>query len=263
MSRFWTLLTIFLGVVVVVSLAALFVFYRPSIVTKHIVEEENKRVEKERVIENGAEESVNETVKTEEIMTESKEEDVTSNSSGLEQELEERLESLKKVVPKFFVKIQEGIIYHPALLFKVYGTAKGTSIHILTFSSMEWKFIKTFLVRGTVFSEPDRVFFCDGGIVDVNYVVKGIWPPEIPRGSVDSAGLVTIPEEKGTLRFASFSGNCTDNGFVFNPGGEFAGICFGGKFIDYSTLYSEIPDKCQLIYEKGVGSDGDIQSENR
>lgn len=263
MSRLWTILTIFLGAVVIVSLVILFIFYRPSIVTKHIVKEESKRVEKESVLENRIEETMNETVKTETMMTENKEEDVSSSSSDLNQELEERLKSLEKVVPNFFVKIQEGIIYHPALLFKVYGTAKGTSIHILTFSSMEWKFIKTFLSRGKVFSEPDRVFFCSGGVVDVNYVIKGIWPPEIPRGSVDSVGLLVIPEEKGTLRFANFDGNCTENGFVFNPGGEFAGICFGGKFIDYSALYSEIPDKCQLIYEKGEGNDGDIQSENR
>jgi len=262
MSRLWTMLTVFLGAVVVVSLAILFIFYRPSIVTKHIVKEENKRVERESILESKVEETMNETVKTETMRTENKEEDVSNSSSNLSQELEERLKNLEKVVPNFFVKIQEGIIYHPALLFKVYGTAKGTSIHILTFSSMEWKFIKTFLVRGKVLSEPDRVFFCNGGIVDVNYVVKGIWPPEIPRESLDSVGLVVIPEERGTLRFATFNGNCTDNGFVFNPGGEFAGICFGGKFIDYNTLYSDIPDKCQLIYEKGEGNDGDIQSEN-
>jgi hypothetical protein len=263
MSRLWTILTAFLGAVVVVSLALLFIFYRPSIVTKHIVKEESRRVEREGILENKVEETMNETVKTETITTEAKEENVSNSSSNLSQELEERLKKLEKVVPNFFVKIQEGIIYHPALLFKVYGTAKGTSIHILTFSSMEWKFIKTFLIRGKVLSEPDRVFFCSSGIVDVNYVVKGIWPPEIPRGGLDSVGLLVIPEERGTLRFATFSGNCTDNGFVFNPGGEFAGICFGGKFIDYSTLYSDIPDKCQPIYEKGEGSDGDIQGENR
>jgi hypothetical protein len=266
MSRLWTILTVFLGTVVIISLAVLFIFYRPSIVTKHIVKEESKRAEKESVLvselENSVEDTVNGTEKTETIVSEKKKENVPDSSSDLNQEMDERLKSLEKVVPGFFVKIQEGIIYHPALLFKVYGTARGTSIHILTFSSMEWKFIKTFLSRGKVFSEPDKVFFCDGGVVDINYVIKGIWPPEIPRGSVDSAGLLVIPEEKGTLRFAGFEGNCTDNGFVFNPGGEFAGICFGGKFIDYSTLYSEIPDKCQLIYEKGEENDGDIQSEN-
>jgi len=108
MSRLWTILTAFLGAVVVVSLALLFIFYRPSIVTKHIVKEESRRVEREGILENKVEETMNETVKTETITTEAKEENVSNSSSNLSQELEERLKKLEKVVPNFFVKIQEG-----------------------------------------------------------------------------------------------------------------------------------------------------------
>ncbi|ADY73680.1 hypothetical protein Dester_1042 [Desulfurobacterium thermolithotrophum DSM 11699] len=252
MSKLWIALTAFFGIIIVVSLAFLFIFYKPSVVTKHIIDKEIKQLPQQEVaLENRTKKETNES------------ENTTSNNKSLDQELEKRLSHLKEVIPNFFIKIKEGIVYHPGLLLKVYGTQNGTSIHILTFSSMEWQFIKTFLFDGRVLSEPNKVFFCNDGIVDINYEVKGIWPPEIPHGNVDLIGLLVIPEEKGTLQFANFEGNCTDNGFVFNPGGEFAGVCFGGKFIDSNTLYSEIPGKCQLIYKKGGEEDGNIQSKNQ
>lgn len=248
MNKLWMVLTFLFGIIIVVSLAFIVVFYRPSIVTQYIAKE--NKIEKKQSPKNGT--AVLATNQTGNSMT----------NSTLNQKIDERLKNLEKIVPSFFVKIQEGIIYHPALLFKVYGTGDGTSIHILTFSSMEWKFIRTSMSGANILSEPDRVYLCNGEVVDVNYVVHGIWPPEVPRGTVDSVGLLVIPEENGTLHFANFSGNCTDDGFVFNPGGELGGICSEGKFIDSSTLYSKVPDKCQLIYKKEKGGNANVQSKN-
>ena len=159
-----------------------------------------------------------------------------------------RLQQLKSLIPKFYKNIKEGINLHPALVFKVEGTDEGTSIHLLTFSPMEWDFIKTNLRNDVTLERPNKVYLCENGIIDVNYVVRGFWPPEVEKGQLEDKNVLVIPQKNGTFAFEDFNGNCTDNGFVFNYSGEFAGVCFGGNFIDANSLYNSVPSNCKLIY---------------
>ncbi len=232
MNKLLNILIVVFSVVILLSLGAIFIFYNPSIITKHITEhrQEIPKLEQQR----------------------NPEEATTANNQENSQKpilSEEEFTQLKSLVSKFFVYIKEGIVSHPALIFKVTGTPNGTEIHLITFSTMEWQFIK--LNLGSLnLKTPDEVYICEDGIVDIVYRVKSYWPPEIVRGNLAGEGILVIPSEKSTFNFQHFNGICTDNGFVFNPGGELAGLCFGSKFIDAEDLYRELSFACRLVYQK-------------
>jgi hypothetical protein len=232
---------VFFSTVILISIGVLIVFYKPSVITKHIVKKEPEVISPEHFPSTGEETPTPETF-------------AKDTEPGKEE---------TEVISSFFKKIKEGIVYHPALVLKVKGTRNGTDIHLITFSTMEWPFIRTFISDDFVVGEPEKVYLCSNGIIDVNYTVKGIWPPEIQRGRLEGHGILVTPDEKGNLNFEDFNGTCVDNGFVFTPGGELAGICFGSKFIDSEELYLSIPENCRLIYQKEEGNDGHLQGENR
>ncbi|MEO2067960.1 MAG: hypothetical protein ABGX27_00400 [Desulfurobacteriaceae bacterium] len=259
MSRLWVIVNIILGVVFIFSFSANIFLYKDSIIKRYFSEEEKVNTLKiNKPKENGNNENhcVNNDNEYNDLVPFLPE---TNN----ENYSEEKFGELEDRVPSLFVKVKEGIVYHPALVFKVYGTNNGTSIHLLTLSTMEWQFIKTIFSKSKIFFEPTRVYLCEDGIIDVNYVVEKFWPPEVQKGKLKGMGILATPIEDGSFRFDKFYGNCTDNGFVFNMEGKLAGICFGDKFINYNEIYSEIPNECQLIYEKGVKGDGNLQGENR
>jgi hypothetical protein len=209
-------------------------FYKPSFYVKKVIVENETSY---------ALPSVKQTIPVlEEIANGSETTNATNNYNR------ERLKRLKQIIPKFYKEIKEGINYHPALIFKVKGTNNGTSIHLLTFSLMEWNFIKTKLSDDLTLGKPHKVYLCRDGIVDVNYVVRGFWPPEVEKGNLEDRNVLAVPQNNGKFTFKDFSGNCTDNGFVFNYSGEFAGVCFGGNFIPANKLYSEVPKTCKIIY---------------
>jgi len=190
-------------------------------------------------------------------------EDFTDVSKNIPEEDKATEEEINENISSSFKKIKEGIVYHPALILKVKGVSNGTEIHLITFSTMEWPFIRTYLSDDMVLEEPEKVYLCEDGIVDISYTIKGIWPPEVHRGSLEGKGVLVTPDEKGNLNFSEFNGNCRENGFVFTRNGEFAGICFGSKFISAEELYRTIPSNCQIIYPKEEGSDANLQSEDR
>ncbi len=230
MNKLLDFLAIIFSVIIAVSIGVIVAFYEPTTgITnaKHVATEENPDIRIPEPMEN--------------------EEDSGSISDNAPEE-EKQEEEITQTISSFFKRIKEGIVYHPALILKVKGVSSGTEIHLITFSTMEWPFIRTYLSDDLVLEEPERVYLCKNGIADVIYTVKGIWPPEIHRGKLEGKGVFVIPDEKGNLNFEDFNGNCSENGFVFTPSGEFAGICFGSKFVDAGELYRTIPANCQIIY---------------
>ncbi len=234
MSRFMTFLMVLFSFVIGLSVGIIVSFYKPSFYVKKVV------------VENGTSHEMPPLKQTIPILEEIA--NGSGSSSAVNNEDVERLKRLEQIIPKFYKEIKEGINYHPALVFKVKGTSNGTSIHLLTFSLMEWNFIKTKFSDDLTFSKPNKVYLCREGIVDVNYLVRGFWPPEVEKGNLKDKNVLAIPKNNGGFTFVNFEGNCTDNGFVFNYSGEFAGVCFGGEFISAEKLYSEVPGSCREIY---------------
>ena len=261
MNRLWGIVNFILGAILLFTLFINFIFYRDSILEKYFLkaEEENLSINFKPEI------SKKEEYKSEDNLTDK---DSTLNDTEFfveeETEIDDKIIELEDNISSSFLKIKEGIVSYPTVVFKVYGTKEGTSIHLITFFPMEWRFIKTFFKNKTLL-EPDRVYLCNGGIVDVNYVVKEFWPPEIQKGDLGKWGILAIPREEGGFGFVfdKYNGQCEENGFVFNLKGELAGVCFGDKFINYNEIYSKIPNECQLIYEKGIKGNGNLQGENR
>ncbi|RUM45984.1 MAG: hypothetical protein DSY35_00145 [Desulfurobacterium sp.] len=245
MNRLLDILMVFLSAVIAISIGVIVAFY-PS--DKAIVN--TRYAETKELSDTGTQKR------------ESSKESSTYTPGNIPEENTTLEDEINKKISSSFKKIKEGIVYHPALILKVKGVSNGTEVHLITFSTMEWPFIRTYISDDTVLERPERVYLCEDGIVDISYTIKGIWPPEIHRGKLEGKGILVTPDEKGNLNFNAFNGNCTDNGFVFTDTGEFAGICFGSKFIGAEELYRTIPSECQTIYPKEEGRDADIQGEN-
>ncbi len=173
---------------------------------------------------------------------------------------ERNREEVFETISTFFRKAKEGIASHSILTLKVAGSRNGTEIHFLTVNSMEWPFVRLELSKGFVVGSPEKVYLCNG-LYDVVYIVKGFWPPEVPRGKLHTAGILVVPDDMGGLDLRSFNSTCDGNGFVFTPGGEFAGVCYWGKFIDGEELYLSIPKRCYPVYAK-EGENGNLQGKN-
>ncbi len=240
MNKLLTILIFLFSTIIVFSLGVIFVFYNPSILTRHITKQEGEIPQ------------ITDVKKSEETY-----ENKQTNPPILS---EENFLKLKSLLPRFFIYIKEGIVSHPALIFKNDSLPEKNEVHLITFSTMEWQFVKTKL-GNSVLKSPDEVYICEDGIVALVYKVKNFWLPEIVRGKLFGEGILVIPKEKKNFKFRHFNGNCTDNGFVFTPGGELAGLCFGSKFIDAEELYRELPFACRLVYQKEE-RDGNLQSEN-
>jgi len=234
MSRLTTFLIILLSFIIGLSVGIIVSFYKPDFYVKKVVVENETSY---------ALPPVKQTIPVLEKIANG-----TGTNSTTANQQADRLKRLKQIIPKFYREIKEGINYHPALIFKVKGTNNGTSIHLLTFSLMEWNFIKTKLSDDLTLGKPHKVYLCRDGIVDVNYIVRGFWPPEVEKGNLEDKNVLAVPQNNGKFKFEDFNGNCTDNGFVFNYSGELAGVCFGGNFITADELYSEVPQSCKIIY---------------
>ncbi|TCK05160.1 hypothetical protein [Phorcysia thermohydrogeniphila] len=247
MSRLLDFLAVLFSVIIAFSIGVIVAFYRPTTgITnaKHVVTEKNTDTK------------VPETTDSEENTI-----DVPENAPQ-EDKIDEE-EKINETILSSFKRIKEGIAYYPALILKVRGVSSGTEIHLITFSTMEWPFIRTYISDDLVLEEPEKVFLCENGIVDVVYTVKGVWPPEIHREKLKGKGVLVVPDEKGNLNFKDFKGICSDNGFVFTRSGDLAGICFGSKFIGAEELYRTTPSNCQTVYPKEEGNDANLQGENR
>jgi hypothetical protein len=246
MSKLLDFLAVLFSVIIAFSIGVIVAFYRPTTGisnAKHVATEEKLDV--------GAPEPTD------------REENALDLPEPPQEDKTDEEDELNKLILSSFKRIKEGIVYHPALILKVRGVKSGTEIHLITFSTMEWPFIRTYISDDLVLEEPEKVYLCENGIVDVSYTVKGIWPPEIHRGKLRGKGVLVTPDEKGNLDFEDFKGRCTDNGFVFTRKGEFAGICFGSKFIGAEELYRTTPSNCQLVYPEEEGKDANLQSEDR
>ncbi len=238
-------LIVLFSLIILVSLAVIFIFYNPSVVTEHF----KKGPEKERVEAQGTPETGG--ISPPEIETQ-------VSREGAPPEVEERVKELRSVLTNYLVYLKGGLERRPALVFKVEPKDKGVKLYLLTYYPMEWPFVKVELGGyGNFF--PERVYLCNQGLIIVEVPVRGLFPPEVSRGRVEDYGaLLTFSGGRPqTLPFES--GKCDRNGFVFDLAGEFAGVCFGGGFIDAGELYNQVPRTCKIIYQK-EGSDGDLQS---
>ena len=189
----------------------------------------------------------------------------SSLSSGREEDVPDevlsQVENLKPIVTSYFVTVKNGPSVYPALVFKVNSNGKGLTLYLLTFYPMEWPFVKV-NVLGERFGSPGKVYRYPGGLLLLEYSVRGIFPVEVERGKVGDYGvLVTWTGNSFDVGVYDSKKGCTDNGFVFNLAGDFAGVCFGGNFYSAEELYSTVPDVCTLTYEKEEGS-GNLQGEN-
>ena len=173
-----------------------------------------------------------------------------------------QIEHLSSVVTSYFAKVKNGPLTYPALVFRVLPQKEEIKVYFLTYYPMEWPFIKTSLL-GKDLGSPKTVYQCPGGLLLLEYRVKGLFPVEVERGEIGRYGaLSTWTENSFYLKLFSSEKGCSNNGFVFNLSGEFAGVCFGGKFYRATDLYSSIPEECKIIYQK-EGENGDLQSQNR
>ena len=247
-DRLLNLLIILLVLIIVFSLGVIFIFYNPSIVTGHFA---GKRTPSHSV---GAPEKTGEGIKPPSP-------GVSASTGEIPSDVEERVRELAQVLTDYVVYLRGGLKERPALVFKAEPDKRGVRLYLLTYYPMEWPFVKVELNGYGTFT-PERVYLCRGGLVIVELSVKGLFPPEVSRGRVEDYGaLLTFSGGKPeTLAFGS--GKCDRNGFVFDLAGEFAGVCFGGEFIDAGELYSEVPQACKIIYEKEE-ENGDLQGQDR
>ena len=172
-----------------------------------------------------------------------------------------QIEHLSSIVTAYFARVKNGPSTYPALVFKVLPQKEELKVYLLTYYPMEWPFVKTFLL-GKELGSPRAVYQCPGGLLLIEYTVKGLFPVEAERGEIGRYGaLSTWTENSFYLELFSSEKGCSNNGFVFNLSGEFAGVCFGGKLYRATDLYNSIPEECRIIYQK-EGENGDLQSQN-
>ena len=200
-------------------------------------------------------------------ITKSSESSKNLNSEEKEQEeipaeVLSQVESLSSVVTSYFVKVKNGPLVYPSLVFKAVPKEDGLEVYLLTFYPMEWPFVKVSL-SGESLGAPQKVYQCPGGLLLLTYVVKGIFPVEVEKGEIGQYGvLVTWTGSNFYVKPFDKSKGCNDNGFVFNLAGDFSGVCFGGSFYGAKDLYSSVPNSCKIIFQE-EGKNGDLQSENR
>ncbi|WP_456455137.1 hypothetical protein [Thermovibrio sp.] len=225
-------------VVIVTSLFVLYLFNNPSVITKRIKVKEVERLPVGQVFGNLTEEG-------------------NKTQGGIPQEVLNRIEDLKSVIPTYIFYLKCGIEKRPAVILKAQQTEKGTDLYLLTLYPLEWSYTKADLKSYGTF-KVKNAYVCKGGTVAVELNLPGLFPPEVERGKVSKYGVVVNYNGK-ELSFSPFEeGNCTVNGFVFNLAGELAGVCFGGNFIESEELYREVPKECRPIYREEKG-DGNIQ----
>ncbi len=190
--------------------------------------------------------------------------DLSSESqeqNGAPPEVLSQVENLSSVVTSYFVKVKNGLSTYPALVLKTVPQEGGLEVYLLTFYPMEWPFVKVSLM-GNSLGAPQKVYQCPGGLLLLDYLVKGVFPVEVEKGELGQYGaLVTWTGSGFYVELFDSSKGCSDNGFVFNLAGDFSGVCFGGKFYSVGELYSSVPDSCKIIFQQG-GENGDLQSEN-
>ncbi len=185
----------------------------------------------------------------------------SENPNEVPDEVFNQVENLAPVVTSYFLKLKNGISTYPALIFKVVSEQQSMDVYLLTYFPMEWQFVKVKL-KGAKLGAPEKVYSCPGGLLLLDYRVRGIFPVEVERGSVgDYGALVTWTGSSFDVEVYDSKKGCADNGFVFNLAGDFAGICFGGNFYSAEELYSTVPDACTLTYGKEEGS-GNLQGED-
>jgi len=226
-------------VVILLSLAVVFIFYNPSIITSHI----KKEVKREAQVEEG--------ISPPEPQVEVEEE-------GVPPEIEERVRELAPVIDGYFVRLKCGIERRPALVLKAVPEGKKVKLYLLTLYPMEWPFTKLELQFGSF--SPKRVYLCRNGILLMEFELQGLFPPEVSKGEVDQYGALAVVEGNSVKVLPFKKGECTQNGFVFNLAGDFAGVCFGGEFVGAEELYGGAPASCKIIYKSSeVRKDGNIQ----
>ncbi|WP_457681125.1 hypothetical protein [Thermovibrio sp.] len=169
-------------------------------------------------------------------------------SENFPPEVLDKVNSLYQVLTSYLTYLKGGIGEKPSLIFKV-GVDSGINrLYFLTFYPMEWPFVKVSL-NGYNFS-PSKVYLCDNGLLLVEVDLHGLFPPEVPKGSLGDYGVLLTFTSSGPEVEPFKPDNCNYNGFVFNLSGELAGVCFGGNFIDAQSLYSQVPSSCKIIYNK-------------
>jgi len=226
------------AVVILLSLAVIFIFYNPSIITGHI----KKDVERKTPVEEGIAPP---------------EPQVEVEEGEIPPEVVERVKALAPVIDGYFVRLRCGMEKRPALVLKAVPKGKKVELFLVSLYPMEWPFTKLELRFGSF--RPQRVYLCNGGVILIRFDLQGLFPPEAPRGEIDEFGALAVVEGDSIKVVPFKKGNCTENGFVFNLTGEFAGICFGGQFIDGKELYEETPAICKIIYKPSeVKDNGDI-----
>jgi len=174
-----------------------------------------------------------------------------------EEKLLPRIERIAYVVSDYFAPIKSGLEKRKGLIFKSEKGEEGRyRVYLLTFYPLEWPFAKVELPSiGEV--PVSRAYLCSGGVIAVEVELGAPYPIELDKGSLDDYGAI-VYSEKSEIQASLFKeGECKQNGFVFDLSAGFAGICFGGKFINYDRLYSEVPDSCKTIYEREA-ENGDI-----
>ncbi|WP_456419817.1 hypothetical protein, partial [Thermovibrio sp.] len=152
-------LIVLFSLIILVSLAVIFIFYNPSVVTEHF----KKGPEKERVEAQGTPETGG--ISPPEIETQ-------VSREGAPPEVEERVKELRSVLTNYLVYLKGGLERRPALVFKVEPKDKGVKLYLLTYYPMEWPFVKVELGGyGNFF--PERVYLCNQGLIIVEVPVRG------------------------------------------------------------------------------------------
>ncbi len=169
-----------------------------------------------------------------------------SNSTNASDNLTlDRLNTLKTTTPTLFLRIREGINYHPGIILRVKPNSNGTDTYIVSIGSMEWD-VLSLKFNDLKLGSPNAV--CVYNLIPIlDYKLKGVWMPQIPIGKPSNTNLLVNMDGRGNFSFSMFNGTCTGNGFIFNISGEFAGVCFGGKFTSASDLYNSVP-KAKVVY---------------
>jgi len=229
-------LLIFLSVVVILlSLGVIFVFYNPSVITGHL----KKEVKRESSLQEGGIDLPEPQIEVEE--------------EGVPPEVEERIKELAPVIDGYFVRLRCGVERRPALVLKAVPEGEKVRLYLLTLYPMEWPFTRLELQFGSF--SPKRVYQCKGAVLLIEFELQGLFPPEVSLGEVDQYGALAVVEGS-SVRVQPFKkGECTGNGFVFNLAGDFAGVCFGGEFVDGKELYGGAPSSCKIIYKSSGGKE--------
>ena len=228
------------ALIILLSLAVIFIFYNPSSVTGHF----KKELPKEQ--------------QTQALPSEA----LTPEAEALEEEdipkeVEERVKELFPVIDTYFVRLKCGVERRSALVLKSIPSGKGVKLYLLTLYPMEWPFTKLELELGSF--SPERVYLCGGGVILLEFNLRGFFPPEVSVGDVEDYGVLAVPRGSSIEVSVFKKGECKENGFVFNLAGDFAGVCFGGKFIGARELYEGAPNSCKIIYQSGRMEDGNLQ----